>query len=100
MLAIVILVDAAGIGKVERELAAIKRGIDSVIPIDILKPYFADSVDLQFLVGGSNNGIDLNDWRSNTGLLSSLTTLVYKGYRANDAIITWFWEVLPILMFT
>jgi hypothetical protein len=57
------------IGQVERELDAIKRGINFVIPIYRLKQYLVDSIDFEFLIGGCNDEIDLKDWRANTGLL-------------------------------
>ncbi|TVU09996.1 hypothetical protein EJB05_43512 [Eragrostis curvula] len=46
---------------------------------------FLDPEDLDQLLGGSNNTINVQDWRSHTQ---------YNGYKDKDRQIIWFWKVV------
>ncbi|GJM98441.1 hypothetical protein PR202_ga15455 [Eleusine coracana subsp. coracana] len=46
---------------------------------------FLDLEDLDKLLGGSNNTINVQDWRSHTQ---------YNGYKEKDRQIIWFWKVV------
>jgi len=69
-------------GDYDREIKCIRGGLKSVIPLEALREFTAEEVDL--LVSGSPI-IDVADWKANT---------VYEGCSAESDIVIWFWDYL------
>lgn len=61
-------------------------GLNEVIDTDILNMFFPDEV--QLLISGGLNEIDINDLRQHTS---------YNGYSANEGYIRDFWAYLEQL---
>ncbi|XP_077988397.1 E3 ubiquitin-protein ligase NEDD4-like isoform X2 [Glandiceps talaboti] len=71
------------VSRVQNQMAAFMDGFTDLIPLDLLKVF--DENEVELLLSGLGD-IDVNDWRKNT---------VYRGeYHANHLIIQWFWRAL------
>jgi ubiquitin-protein ligase E3 C len=68
---------------IERQTAALLRGLHDVLPRAWLAPFSAP--ELQALISGSVDGVDVEDLRAHT---------VYAGYTAADRTVRDFWRVL------
>lgn len=67
-----------------KQIEAIKEGINAFVPLNILKQYF-DIEELEKILGGISE-IDVNDMIHNTE---------YKGgYTASSKTVKWFWEIV------
>ncbi|GAA5839821.1 hypothetical protein JCM3766R1_004623 [Sporobolomyces carnicolor] len=69
-------------GRVESQLAAIKEGLQEIVPLKELRVF--DEKELELLIGGVET-IDVEDWQKNTD---------YRGYTAEDPVVAWFWQVV------
>lgn len=62
---------------------AFSDGMHDVIDPELLQMFFPD--EIQLLISGGRNEIDVDDLRNNT---------VYNGYQASDSFIKTFWEYM------
>ncbi|NP_001164707.1 neural precursor cell expressed, developmentally down-regulated 4-like [Saccoglossus kowalevskii] len=69
--------------RVQNQMAAFTSGFQELIPLDLLKIF--DENEIELLLSGLGD-IDVNDWRKNT---------VYRGeYHANHLVIQFFWRAI------
>eukprot|EP00730_Choanoeca_flexa_P003867 TRINITY_DN11527_c0_g1_i1.p1 TRINITY_DN11527_c0_g1~~TRINITY_DN11527_c0_g1_i1.p1 ORF type:complete len:940 (+),score=249.24 TRINITY_DN11527_c0_g1_i1:157-2976(+) len=66
----------------EKQMRGLLAGLNEVVPLQQLSIFTPK--ELQYLISGSQE-YDLEDWKNHTE---------YKGYRATDEVIVWFWEVV------
>jgi len=69
--------------KIRPQVAAFQEGLFSVIKKEELSLFFSD--EIQLLISGGKNDIDIDDLRRNT---------VYHGFRESDPYIQEFWSLL------
>ena len=72
--------------KDKEQSKAFVEGIHEVIDPELLSMFFPD--EIQLLISGGLNEIDINDLRQNT---------TYNGYSANESYIKEFWSYLESL---
>jgi len=65
---------------------AFMEGMHEVIDPELLSMFFPD--EIQILISGGRNDIDINDLREHT---------VYNGYVERDSYIQWFWSYMESL---
>eukprot|EP00760_Papus_ankaliazontas_P009304 PhM_4_TR14008/c0_g1_i1/m.13415/K10589/UBE3C; ubiquitin-protein ligase E3 C len=72
--------------EVRRQINAFCEGLNEVVPLSLLKMF--DVNELQMLLQGDEQTLDIADWRANT---------VYHGYTDNDPVIGLFWRFVSTL---
>ena len=65
---------------------AFMEGMHEVIDPELLSMFFPD--EIQILISGGRNDIDIKDLQENT---------VYNGYSKSDKYIKWFWDYMESL---
>ncbi|PIK54323.1 putative E3 ubiquitin-protein ligase NEDD4 [Apostichopus japonicus] len=71
------------VNRIKIQMAAFKEGFAELIPIEDLKVF--DENEIELLLSGLGD-INVNDWRTNTA---------YRGgYHANHGVIQWFWKAV------
>lgn len=65
---------------------AFRSGLNTILQQRWLRLFSAD--ELQMLISGSQQDIDLRDWQEHT---------VYHGFGPKHEVVLWFWEVLAEL---
>ncbi|KAM4533030.1 E3 ubiquitin-protein ligase NEDD4-like isoform 9-T9 [Fundulus diaphanus] len=74
------------VNRVQKQMNAFLEGFTELIPIDLIKIF--DENELELLMCGLGD-VDVNDWRQHT---------VYKnGYCPNHPVIQWFWKVVLLM---
>ncbi|XP_067232575.1 E3 ubiquitin-protein ligase NEDD4-like isoform X18 [Chanodichthys erythropterus] len=74
------------VNRVQKQMNAFLEGFTELIPIDLIKIF--DENELELLMCGLGD-VDVNDWRQHT---------VYKnGYCPNHPVIQWFWKAVLLM---
>ncbi|XP_042191885.1 E3 ubiquitin-protein ligase NEDD4-like isoform X5 [Callorhinchus milii] len=74
------------VNRVQKQMNAFMEGFTELIPIDLIKIF--DENELELLMCGLGD-VDVNDWRQHT---------VYKnGYCANHPVIQWYWKAVLLM---
>ncbi|XP_052008001.1 E3 ubiquitin-protein ligase NEDD4-like isoform X2 [Xyrauchen texanus] len=74
------------VDRIQRQMTAFKEGFYELIPLDLIKIF--DENELELLMCGLGD-VDVNDWRENTK---------YKtGYNPNHPVIIWFWKTVLLM---
>uniref|UniRef100_A0A1A8ES99 E3 ubiquitin-protein ligase NEDD4-like n=1 Tax=Nothobranchius korthausae TaxID=1143690 RepID=A0A1A8ES99_9TELE len=74
------------VNRVQKQMNAFLEGFTELIPIDLIKIF--DENELELLMCGLGD-VDVNDWRQHT---------IYKnGYCPNHPVIQWFWKVVLLM---
>ncbi|XP_039539861.1 E3 ubiquitin-protein ligase NEDD4a isoform X1 [Pimephales promelas] len=74
------------VDRIQRQMTAFKEGFYELIPLDLIKIF--DENELELLMCGLGD-VDVNDWRENTK---------YKnGYNPNHPAIVWFWKAVLLM---
>ncbi|MBN3324002.1 NEDD4 ligase, partial [Atractosteus spatula] len=74
------------VNRVQKQMSAFKEGFYELIPLDLIKIF--DENELELLMCGLGD-VDVNDWRENTK---------YKnGYCATQPVIQWFWKTVLLM---
>ncbi|XP_062860944.1 E3 ubiquitin-protein ligase NEDD4-like isoform X2 [Trichomycterus rosablanca] len=74
------------VNRVQKQMSAFKEGFYELIPLDLIKIF--DENELELLMCGLGD-VDVNDWRENTK---------YKNnYGPNHAVIQWFWKAVLLM---
>ncbi|XP_073671886.1 E3 ubiquitin-protein ligase NEDD4 isoform X2 [Paramisgurnus dabryanus] len=74
------------VDRIQRQMTAFKEGFYELIPLDLIKIF--DENELELLMCGLGD-VDVNDWRENTK---------YKnGYNPNHPAIVWFWKTVLLM---
>ncbi|XP_018595174.1 E3 ubiquitin-protein ligase NEDD4-like isoform X2 [Scleropages formosus] len=74
------------VNRVLKQMTAFKEGFYELIPLDLIKIF--DENELELLMCGLGD-VDVNDWRENTKYKS--------GYCANSPVIQWFWKTVLLM---
>ncbi|KAL4613358.1 E3 ubiquitin-protein ligase NEDD4 isoform X2 [Arapaima gigas] len=74
------------VNRVLKQMTAFKEGFYELIPLDLIKIF--DENELELLMCGLGD-VDVNDWRENTKYKS--------GYCANNPVIQWFWKTVLLM---
>ena len=88
-----LLIKNTFVDSISAQLTHFTQGFtDILVNPDRRKEFFEclDLEDLDRLLGGSNDTINLQDWKSHTQ---------YNGYKEKDRLITWFWKVCCIALY-
>ncbi|KAL6844787.1 hypothetical protein ACP4OV_025446 [Aristida adscensionis] len=83
-----LLIKNTFVDSISAQLTHFTRGFSDILVRPERRKEFFEFLDLEDfdrLLGGSNNTIDLKDWRSHTQ---------YSGYKEKDRTITWFWKAV------
>ncbi|KAG2635787.1 hypothetical protein PVAP13_2NG387200 [Panicum virgatum] len=83
-----LLIKNTFVDSISAQLTHFTQGFtDILVNPDRRKDFFEclDLEDLDRLLGGSNDTINLQDWKSHTQ---------YNGYKEKDRLITWFWKAV------
>ncbi|XP_072037626.1 E3 ubiquitin-protein ligase NEDD4-like [Amphiura filiformis] len=71
------------VNRIKRQMEAFMEGLTELVPLDMLKIF--DENEVELLLSGLGD-INVNDWKSNTA---------YRGgYHANHIVVQWFWKAL------
>ncbi|XP_077050756.1 E3 ubiquitin-protein ligase NEDD4 isoform X1 [Siphateles boraxobius] len=74
------------VDRIQRQMTAFKEGFYELIPLDLIKIF--DENELELLMCGLGD-VDVNDWKENTK---------YKnGYNPNHPAIVWFWKAVLLM---
>uniref|UniRef100_A0A673IIY4 E3 ubiquitin-protein ligase n=1 Tax=Sinocyclocheilus rhinocerous TaxID=307959 RepID=A0A673IIY4_9TELE len=74
------------VNRVQKQMNAFLEGFTELIPIDLIKIF--DENELELLMCGLGD-VDVNDWRQHT---------IYKnGYCPNHPVIQWFWKAVLLM---
>uniref|UniRef100_A0ACD5XV35 Uncharacterized protein n=1 Tax=Avena sativa TaxID=4498 RepID=A0ACD5XV35_AVESA len=76
------------VDSISDQLASFAKGFSDILVNPKLQKVFFGCLDLEDfdrMLGGSNNNINLKDWRSHTQ---------YNGYKEKDRYINWFWKAV------
>ncbi|TRY98633.1 hypothetical protein DNTS_005882 [Danionella cerebrum] len=74
------------VNRVQKQMNAFLEGFTELIPIDLIKIF--DENELELLMCGLGD-VDVNDWRQHT---------IYKnGYCPNHPLIQWFWKAVLLM---
>ncbi|KAK7913079.1 hypothetical protein WMY93_013290 [Mugilogobius chulae] len=74
------------VNRVQKQMTAFKEGFFELIPLDVIKIF--DENELELLMCGLGD-VDVNDWKENTK---------YKnGYCSNHTVIQWFWKTVLLM---
>ncbi|KAF7066131.1 hypothetical protein CFC21_072164 [Triticum aestivum] len=76
------------VDSISDQLANFARGFGDILANPKLREVFFGCLDLEDfdrMLGGSNNTINLKDWRSHTQ---------YNGYKEKDRHVNWFWKAV------
>ncbi|KAJ8249341.1 hypothetical protein GJAV_G00233750 [Gymnothorax javanicus] len=74
------------VNRVQKQMTAFKEGFYELIPLDLIKIF--DENELELLMCGLGR-VDVNDWKGNTKYK--------KGYCANHPVILWFWKAVLLM---
>ncbi|XP_071989696.1 E3 ubiquitin-protein ligase NEDD4-like isoform X16 [Engystomops pustulosus] len=74
------------VNRVQKQMNAFLEGFTELIPIDLIKIF--DENELELLMCGLGD-VDVNDWRQHT--------LYKNGYCANHPVIQWYWKAVLLM---